>query len=199
MLPSGDSFTLTLPFCRWSPPPSSTPGSPVSPPSLEIYIIDGCFLSSSVTTVKVLSWLILAPSLCPPLWSVSSVVVRAVFLKAEAIPQCLRLPTALGIKSRFLKCPPPQPPLALGLCPSSPEPPCAAPLGPIVSLGRKLWGGPPGSSPEQPSEAALLTQPVPGVVWAGGLRERALIPARACLTFMVSTGLWTFLCVPWLP
>lgn len=162
MLPSGDSFTLTLPFCRWSSPPSSTPGSPVSPPSLEIYIIDSCFLSSSVTTVKVLSWLILAPSLCPPLWSVSSVVVRAVFLKAEAIPQCLRLPTALGIKSRFLKCPPLQPPLALGLCPSSPEPPCAAPLGPIVSLGRKLWGGPPGSSPEQ----AVRSSPVdPACPW----------------------------------
>lgn len=153
---------MTLPSCGWPPPPRSTPGSPVCPPSFEIYIIDSCFLPSSVTAAKALSWLILAPYLCPPLWSLSNVVVRAVFLKAEAIPRCLRLPTALGIKSRFLTCPSRQPPLALGLCPSSPEPPYAAPPGRIVSLGRKLWGGPPGSSPEQ----AVRSSPVdPACPW----------------------------------
>lgn len=148
----------------------------------------------SVTTDKPLSWLILATYPCPPLWSVSSVAVRAVFLKAEAVLQCLRLPTALGIKSRFLKCPSWQPPLALGLCPSSPEPPYAAPLSSAVSLGRKLWGGPPGSTgppalTEQAVRAALLTQPIPGVVWAGGLREKPLIPASVCLVFMLRVAL----------
>lgn len=133
-------FTLTPPSRRWSPPSRSRPRKPVSPPSFEIYIVDVCLLPSSITTAKPLSRLVLAPYLCPPpLWSVSNVVaVRAVFLKAEAVTQCLRLPTALGIKSRFLKRPSWQPPLALRLCPSSPEPPYAAPLGPVVSLGRKL-------------------------------------------------------------
>lgn len=54
----------------------------------------------------------------------------------------------------------------------------ALPLGLIVSLGRKLQGGPPGS-PGPPAlsrltEAALLTRPVPGGVWAGRLREKPL-------------------------
>lgn len=79
-------------------------GNPESPPSFEIYIFDVCFLPSSVTTTKPLSsfWHLTSALHCGLL---PNMAVRAVFLKAEAIPRCLRLPTALGTKSRLLKHP----------------------------------------------------------------------------------------------
>lgn len=52
---SETQFTLTLPSHRWSLPPRPAPGSPIFPPSSEIYIIDGCFLPSSATTTNLLS------------------------------------------------------------------------------------------------------------------------------------------------
>lgn len=162
----------------------------------------------------------LQPSPCPAsFWHLTSALhcgllpnmaVRAVFLKAEAIPQCLRLPTALGTKSRLLKLPARWPALAFGLRPSSPEPPYAAPLGLIVSLGRKLWGGPPGSTgPPVLSRQAVRSSPVDPAhpwcclsrkPWGEAPHSSQGVPGLHCRSCSnIWTGFRTCLCVPWLP